>query len=76
MTTIMMKMFLSVEVWKREANMAEQVTKVRLEHKFDESALHEYLERNFLAFPKSNGHLKVLQYRFVLLAWSISFFFN
>lgn len=46
--------------------MAEELSRVRSEHKFDEDALQEYLMRNLPGFPKNYGDWTVLQYRFVL----------
>ena len=45
--------------------MAEELSSVRAEHKFDETALHEYLKKNLQGFPRGHGTLTVLQYRFV-----------
>ena len=45
--------------------MAEELSSVRAEHKFDETALDEYLKKNFQGFPRGPGTLNVLQYRFV-----------
>ena len=45
--------------------MAEELSSVRAEHKFDETALHEYLKKNLQGFPRGPGTLNVLQYRFV-----------
>ena len=47
-------------------NMAEQLSRVRPEHKFDEGALQDYLMRNLPGFPRNHGEWTVLQYRFVL----------
>ena len=54
--------------------MAEELSSVRAEHKFDETALHEYLKKNLQGFPRGPGTLNVLQYRFVfdLIASMIS----
>ena len=46
--------------------MAEQLSRVRPEHKFDEVALQEYLMQNLPGFPRIHGEWTVLQYRFVL----------
>lgn len=46
--------------------MAEELSRVRSEHKFDEDALQEHLMRNLPGFPKNYGDWTVLQYRFVL----------
>ena len=45
--------------------MAEELSSVRAEHKFDETALHEYLKKNLQGFPRGHGTLNVFQYRFV-----------
>lgn len=45
--------------------MAEELSSVRAEHKFDETALDEYLKNNLQGFPRGPGTLNVLQYRFV-----------
>ena len=54
--------------------MAEELSSVRAEHKFDETALDEYLKKNLQGFPRGPGTLNVLQYRFVfdLIASMIS----
>ena len=44
--------------------MAE-LSRVRPEHKFDETSLHEYAKENLPGFPRSDESLTVLQYRFV-----------
>ena len=46
--------------------MAEELSRVRPEHKFDEDALQDYLMRNLPGFPRNHGMWTVLQYRFVL----------
>ncbi|XP_020612992.1 acyl-CoA dehydrogenase family member 11-like [Orbicella faveolata] len=43
--------------------MAEELSRVRPEHKFDEGALQEYLIRNLPGFPRNHGEWTVLQYR-------------
>ena len=45
--------------------MAEELSRVRPEHKFDEGALQTYLIQNLLGFPRNHGEWTVLQYRFV-----------
>ena len=45
--------------------MAEELSSVRAEHKFDETALDEYLKKNLQVCPRGPGTLNVLQYRFV-----------
>ena len=50
----------------QKKNMAEQLSSVRPEHKFDEGALQDYLVRNLPGFPRNHGEWTVLQYRFVL----------
>ena len=54
--------------------MAEELSSVRAEHKFDETALDEYLKKNLQGFPRGPGTFNVLQYRFVfdLIASMIS----
>ena len=54
--------------------MAEELSSVRAEHKFDETALDEYLKKNLQGFSRGPGTLNVLQYRFVfdLIASMIS----
>ena len=47
-----------------ETKMAE-LSRVRAEQKFDETTLHEYLKQNLSGFPRSDGSLTVLQFRFV-----------
>lgn len=56
--------------------MAEELSRVRSEHKFDEDALQEYLMRNLPGFPKSYGDWTVLQYRFVLFKITGASVFN
>jgi len=46
--------------------MAEELSRVRSEHKFDEGALQTYLMQNLVGFPRNHGEWTVLQYRFVL----------
>ena len=43
----------------------EGLSQVRAEHKFDEASLHEYLKKHLSDFPRGDGRLAVLQYRFV-----------
>ena len=51
--------------WELKTNMAEKISRVRPEHKFDEGALQEYLVQNLPGFPRNHGQWTVLQYRSV-----------
>ena len=50
--------------------MAEELSRVRPEHQFDEIALQQHLMENLPDFPKNNGELTVLQFRFVFFAFT------
>ena len=39
----------------QKKNMAEELSRVRPEHKFDEGALQDYLMRNLPGFPRNHG---------------------
>ena len=56
---------LDLKDWEQKSSMAEDLSQVRGEHKFDEASLHEYLKKQLVGFPRGDGRLTVLQYRFV-----------